>query len=169
MSMYLEKIFNSWNDERKSVFCKICVKAKNTGSTFGFMKGGKSGNIQRSDFYGIAGHLTSQAHKKALGTSANQTRVTQMLVNEQAAQRKRLVEQENVDFKIWSTYSVLLSYYLAKNNLPYNQMDDLFWLVQNIVELSTGFKFEKKVGSYGSYSTNQSAKEIAISIASEMS
>lgn len=54
-----------WNDDKKSVFCKICVKAKNTGSTFGFMKVGKSGNVQRSDFYGSAGHLTSKAHKKA--------------------------------------------------------------------------------------------------------
>jgi hypothetical protein len=60
-----------------------------------------------------------------------------------------------------STCSIRVAYYLAANNLPYLLMEDLCWLIQDVVKVSTGKVYEN---GYGAYSNDQGAREMVRSV-----
>ncbi|OQR82214.1 hypothetical protein ACHHYP_20813 [Achlya hypogyna] len=68
---------------------------------------------------------------------------------------------ETPSFKHWQPHALRCAYFLAKNQLPYEVMPELCFLVKDSIDLFNGTScFGRSVGAYGSYSNATSAADI---------
>jgi hypothetical protein len=156
-----------YKEDKDAVFCKVCIAAKGhtLGSNFngnGFT-GGRNG-MQLSD---LRTHTISAGHMKSL-QYLDSTRDIQVAINNSKRKQAEKLEkqQESIDLSEWYPHSIRAAYFLAKNNLPFKLMDQLCFLIQDVVKTSTGTEFNL---GYGSYSNQMSAKEIVSSISQDIS
>jgi hypothetical protein len=154
------KSWIKYDADKEAIFCTKCLlfQAKSLQSNFNSKgyKGGKAGMVLKD----LKDHAKSVKHLQVLQNIQQKSALAIGIQNMQDKEKRKLTELEEIDKDSWYPYSMLLSYFLAKNDLPFYLMEDLSWLTQNMIKISSGKEFAKKAGDYGSYSTDVAAREM---------
>lgn len=141
----------------KLAYCTYCKKAKAKNE---FVKG-----------YIVSQLAELKVHAKSRGHLNSVTIVKDRSVfqdsKEKTLKRKEeeLKEKEQLDLTQWYPHSMRASYFLARNNLPYFLMEDLSWLVKDVVKEVSGIELPD---GYGSYSNDNAAREMVAIVANNI-
>lgn len=150
-----------YDQEKDSVFCTTCLLVQTSKTGFNDKEKGYIGGKKGILICDLKAHTVSKAHQKALTIISEKTSMQIARENMSVREKERFKRKDNVNVDEFYTHSIRLAYFLARNNLPYSLMDDLCWLIQDVVKISTGKIYEN---GYGTYTNDQGAKEMVRSV-----
>jgi hypothetical protein len=157
-----------YDEEENAIFCKLCEKFQPRTTIFSRKCGynGAGEKCFRRDR--LTQHTQTDSHKSAEESYRNGQLTLHQSLEAARRESKRKADEMLAQSRselmrdYWHPHAILCSYFLAKNRLPYNLMEELCKLVQSCAEgFADGKKFNIGDGQSGSYTNDTSAKDIA--------
>jgi hypothetical protein len=150
-----------YDKEKDAVLCTICLTVPTLKTGFNDKEKGYLGGKKGIQLCDLKAHTISKAHQKALQILSQKSAMKIARDNMKIKENERYKRKENINLDQWYPHSIRVAYFLAANNLPYLLMEDLCWLIQDVVKVSTGKVYEN---GYGAYSNDQGAREMVRSV-----
>jgi len=152
-----------YDEKLEAIFCSICQSAKSSNI---FAKDGYTGGPTKTLVLSqIRKHGDSAKHRESVLRTASASAMQLMLDNARVLEEKRIEVStyncETPTYQHWQPHALRCAYFLAKNQLPYELMPKLCFLVKDSIDIFNGAdSFDRSVNAYGSYSNAKSAADL---------
>jgi hypothetical protein len=150
-----------YDKENDAVFCTKCLIVTTFKTGFNDKENGYTGGKKGIQLCDLKAHTVSKSHQNALKVLSQKSAMSLALDNTKNMEKERFKRKDNVDVDEWYPHSMRAAYFLANNNMPYSLMDDLCWLIQDVVKVSTGKVYANGYGTYSIDSFSESILSIS--------
>ena len=154
-----------YDKEKDAVYCIQCLLVPTLKTGFNDKENGYTGGKKGMLLCDLKTHTSSKSHQRALTIISQKSDMQIAMENMKKNERETYKRKENIDLDQWYPHSMRAAYFLASNNLSYFLMEDLCWLIQDVVKVSTGKVYEN---GYGTYANDAGAREMVRSVSNNI-